>query len=116
MTRASRIETWLKQAFEPSHLEVLNESHTHNVPAGSESHFRLVVVSTKFEAKSMVERHRMVYAGLQSELGQPGQPKGASLHALSLQLFSPAEWSAKSGPSESPACAGGDGSLPKRRP
>jgi stress-induced morphogen len=31
------------------HLDVVNESHKHNVPKGSESHFNVLVVSDIFE-------------------------------------------------------------------
>lgn len=31
----------LSAAFDPSHLHVLNESGNHNVPPGSESHFKV---------------------------------------------------------------------------
>ena len=36
---SSEIEQRLTQAFELDHLEVINESHQHNVPANSETHF-----------------------------------------------------------------------------
>ena len=41
----------LDQAFTPLHIEVENESHMHNVPEGSETHFRVLLVSTQFEGK-----------------------------------------------------------------
>lgn len=31
------------------HVNVINESHMHNVPKGSETHFKVVVVSAKFD-------------------------------------------------------------------
>ena len=33
------------------HLNVVNESHKHNVPKGSESHFNVLVVSDTFEGE-----------------------------------------------------------------
>ena len=42
----------LKKAFSPSHLEVINESGSHNVPAGSESHFKVIIAAKFFEQKS----------------------------------------------------------------
>ena len=35
-----QIEEKLRAAFEPVFLEVVDESYRHNVPAGSESHFK----------------------------------------------------------------------------
>ncbi|MFT6899708.1 MAG: BolA protein, partial [Paraglaciecola sp.] len=40
-----RIQGKLTATFTPSHLEVINESFMHNVPQGSESHFKVVIVS-----------------------------------------------------------------------
>jgi stress-induced morphogen len=103
----------LTQAFEPSHLVVLNESHTHNVPANSETHFKVVVVSEQFEsAKSPVARHRLINAALADELKGP-------VHALSIIAKTPAQWQAmidsgKVTIPKSPNCMGGDGSLPKK--
>ena len=52
------IETKLHNEFEPTHLNVVNESYMHNVPAGSESHFKVVVVSDAFEGLRLIARHR----------------------------------------------------------
>eukprot|EP00730_Choanoeca_flexa_P017787 TRINITY_DN8600_c0_g1_i3.p1 TRINITY_DN8600_c0_g1~~TRINITY_DN8600_c0_g1_i3.p1 ORF type:complete len:116 (+),score=5.10 TRINITY_DN8600_c0_g1_i3:1-348(+) len=38
----------LKEKFQPNHLQVINESYMHNVPKGSETHFKVVVVSDQF--------------------------------------------------------------------
>ena len=45
----SSIKKKLVYNFEPHHLEIINESYMHNVPRGSETHFKVVVVSSKFE-------------------------------------------------------------------
>jgi stress-induced morphogen len=103
----------LTQAFEPSHLVVMNESHMHNVPANSETHFKVVVVSEQFEAsKSPVARHRLINAALAVELKGP-------VHALSIIAKTPAQWqtmvdSGQVTIPKSPNCMGGDGSLPKK--
>lgn len=52
------IVTKLSRDLDPSTLEVTNESFMHSVPEGSESHFKLVVVSEKFESKRLVQRHK----------------------------------------------------------
>lgn len=91
----------LGQAFTPLHIEVENESHMHNVPEGSETHFRVVLVSTQFEGKPLVQRHRAVNSALSEELS--GQ-----VHALALHTMTPEEWFAKGGSvPESPPCLGG---------
>ena len=58
--------------FEPLHLEVINESKNHNVPKNSETHFKVVVVSTKFDGLKLIERHRAVNTLLRDELKTGG--------------------------------------------
>jgi BolA protein len=102
MTRAEIIETKLREALAPEVLEVTNESHNHSVPAGSETHFKVVIVSRAFEAQSPVERHRTVNAALAELFGR-------GLHALTITSRTPAEWATARGSAvaESPACLGG---------
>lgn len=97
MTLQERIETKLRQTLSPEHLEVENESSRHNVPAGSETHFKVIVVSKRFEGRTLVARHREVYGLLGEELKD-------GVHALSIQAHTPAEWE-KAGPRRSPPCA-----------
>ena len=60
----------LAAAFNPVHLDVINESSGHNVPAGSESHFKVVVVSDRFDGVALLQRHRLVNAALSAELDE----------------------------------------------
>lgn len=57
-----RIEDKLRAAFQPVFLEVVDESYRHNVPAGSESHFKVVLVSDRFTGERFLNRHRMIYS------------------------------------------------------
>ncbi len=101
MSMQETIQTKISQALNPLHLEVINESPMHNVPAGSESHFKLVVVSDRFNAERLITRHRMINEILAAEL-QGG------IHALALHTMSPDEWFEKAGKApESPECMGG---------
>lgn len=95
------IERKLKELLTPSHLEVINESSNHNVPPGSESHFKVTVVSSQFEGKMLVARHRMINKLLADELA-------GSVHALSMHTFTQAEWKEKDEQTRSsPPCLGG---------
>ena len=67
MTLQTVIESKLREALAPSHLEVINESHMHSVPKGSETHFKVVVVSDRFEGLAPVKRHQLVYGALGEE-------------------------------------------------
>ncbi len=82
-------------------LEVLNESGMHNVPPKAETHFRVVVVSSRFEGATRLRRHRVVHGALADELAGP-------VHALAIDAWTPAEWRAR-GESRrlSPDCRGG---------
>jgi stress-induced morphogen len=51
---------------------------------GGQDHYELTVVSPAFEGRSLVERHRMVYAPLEGPLKGP-------LHALTLKVYTPKE-------------------------
>ena len=103
MTVQSAIEAKLREALEPIHLEVVNESHMHNVPPGSESHFKVFVVSGEFEDQKRVARQRTINRILADELA-------AGVHALSMHTMTPAEWEEKDRETlASPQCLGGMG-------
>lgn len=101
MTVQQTIEGKIREALTPSHLQVINESHMHSVPPGSESHFKLVVVADSFAGVPRVRRHQTVNGILRDELAGP-------VHALSMETLTPAEWQARGGAVRaSPACLGG---------
>jgi stress-induced morphogen len=97
-----RIETKLKETLAPSHLEVINESHMHSVPKGSETHFKVVIVSERFDGVAPVKRHQLVYSALADEMK-------SGVHALAITSRSPAEWAASPEANTSPKCHGGSG-------
>jgi stress-induced morphogen len=91
----------LIQAFAPSVLEVINESGNHSVPAGSETHFKVVIVSESFDGQSLVARHRAVNAALAQQLAN-------GVHALSIQALTAVQWQERGGVvPASPPCLGG---------
>ncbi|MBX3196953.1 MAG: BolA family transcriptional regulator [Labilithrix sp.] len=102
MTVQDRIETKLRETLAPAHLEVINESHMHNVPKGSETHFKVVVVSERFDGVSPVKRHQLVYGALADEMK-------SGVHALAITSRSPAEWRSSPEANASPKCLGGNG-------
>ena len=88
MSVEATIREKLTQAFAPTRLDVINESHLHaghrNSPGTGESHFRVLIVSAAFAGASRVARHRAVNKLLEAEL------KG-KVHALALQTLAPGE-------------------------
>lgn len=49
------IRSKLRVAFDAKHLDVINESHMHSVPKNAETHFKVVVVSDKFEGLPLIK-------------------------------------------------------------
>ncbi|XP_068426463.1 bolA-like protein 1 isoform X1 [Clinocottus analis] len=94
------IRTKLTDKLKPVHLEVHNESHMHAVPTGSESHFRVLVVSSQFEGLPLIKRHRLVNEALKEELS-------SSVHALAIQVKTPEQWGSNPSLAKSPPCMGG---------
>ena len=100
MSMQDQIEQRIRQALPVSYLDVTNESHGHNVPAGSETHFKVVLVSPAFAGLSLVKRHQAVYALVRAELA-------GGVHALALHTYTDAEWASRDAVPDSPACRGG---------
>jgi BolA protein len=88
MSVETTIRQKLTEAFAPTRLDVINESHLHaghrNSPGTGESHFRVLIVSSAFASASRVARHRAVNKLLEEEL------KG-KVHALALNVYAPGE-------------------------
>jgi BolA protein len=74
-------------ALEPRSVELLDESGRHVGHAGAAaggSHFKLVIVSSRFAGLDKLQRHRMVYAAL-------GPLMQREIHALAIQAVAPDE-------------------------
>jgi len=100
MIMQNAIESKLAASFEPTFLDVQNESHMHNVAPGSESHFKVTLVAEQFEGLMLIKRHRLVNKALEQELQQ--------IHALALHTMTENEWAERGGSvAASPACKGG---------
>lgn len=85
---ADTISAKLTQAFQPSRLELVDDSGRHAGHAGAhpagESHFNLLIQASAFDGLSRVARQRAVYAVLKDELA-------GRLHALSVKAYAPGE-------------------------
>ncbi len=99
MSRQQRIEEALREKFEPTQLDVTNDSHRHSVAPGSETHFTVLLVSEQFGPLTRVERHRRIHAALAAELD-------AGLHALAIRALAPTEFEPSSA-FTAPNCLGG---------
>lgn len=114
-----RMREKLVNILKPQSIELVNESFMHNVPKGSETHFRLLLVSEDFVGLSRVARSRRVHEILADEMGSALNSVGGGtenvgrspgLHALSLKTLTPEEWQASGGAAiamRSPPCRSG---------
>lgn len=101
MSVTETIEQKLNEALNPGYIKIENESYRHSVPPGSESHFKVTLVSDQFENLKMVARHQKIYQLL-------GQELQTGVHALALHLYTTSEWQSKGGQEPlSPPCHGG---------
>ena len=100
MSMQIKIEQKLNRELQPIHLQVINETHMHNVPEDAESHFKVIVVSEQFDGLPLIKRHRMVNTTLADEL--------KNIHALALHTYTPDQWFKRSERAPaSPPCEGG---------
>jgi acid stress-induced BolA-like protein IbaG/YrbA len=83
MMPVEQVEALLHKAFPGETVEVEN-------PQGDGEHFQVLIVSGKFQDKSMVEQHQLVYAAL-------GAAMRSAIHALALRTFTPAQWAQRGG-------------------
>ncbi len=83
MDRVKAIRARLDAALQPSGLDIIDESDQHigHSGHGGAGHFRLRIVSEKFNYQSMILRHRMVYEALADLM--PNE-----IHALSIDARS----------------------------
>lgn len=88
MSVAQILQRKLSDAFQPTRLSIVDDSHKHAGHAGAhpdgESHFSVEIVSPLFAGKSRVERQRLVYVVLAAELRH-------QVHALALRTLAPGE-------------------------
>jgi len=82
MKVAEEIETRLTRAFQPTELQVVNESHQHAGHSGDDgsgdSHFAVRIRAASLAAMNRVARHRAVHAAL-GDLNQ-------RVHAIALDI------------------------------
>lgn len=67
-------------ALEPTHIEIIDESHLHAGHAGARdgaSHFRVVIASAQFAGLNALARHRLVYDRVHDLIPHP-------IHALAI--------------------------------
>jgi BolA family transcriptional regulator, general stress-responsive regulator len=85
--RIDRMRVKLVATFAPIECQLLDESHLHAGHAGAASgagHYRLRLVSDRFEGLNRIARHRLVYDCLRDMMQ-------SDIHALNIIAFAPSE-------------------------
>lgn len=88
--RLEQIREKLKAEFAPLECELADESALHAGHPGAASgggHYRLRIVSHRFEGQNRLARHRLVYDCLRDMMQR-------DIHALAITALTPAEASA----------------------
>lgn len=83
MRVADEIEAKLRAAFEPTEIEVVDDSASHaghaGAPDGGQSHFNVRIRAAAFAGQSRIAKHRAVHAALGPDLI-------GRIHALALDI------------------------------
>ncbi|GIW45086.1 MAG: hypothetical protein KatS3mg077_2368 [Candidatus Binatia bacterium] len=98
---AKRVLELLATALQPSHLWIEDESAAHVGHAGARAggrHLRVRIVSSCFEGKRIIERHRMVFDALRPFVGR-------EIHALALETLTPAQLAGRAAGQQVCACS-----------
>jgi BolA protein len=86
-SRLERIRTKLDTALAPTVLELDDDSALHAGHAGAASgggHYRVKIVSGRFEGLKLVMRHRLVYDSVHDMMH-------TEIHALAITALAPSE-------------------------
>ena len=87
-SRARQIEDRLRDRLAAVHVEVVDDSARHADHLGAQGgggHFRVLVVSPRFEGLSPVAAQRLVYGVLDDLMTR-------HIHALQMRTLTPAQW------------------------
>jgi len=82
---AADLDAALREALQPTQLEVIDESASHAGHSGANglghgTHFRVRIASPQFDGKTRVARHRLVYDALRFFIAQ-------GVHAIAVETL-----------------------------
>ena len=82
--RLEEVRRRLTEALAPDSLDIVDQTAAHagHASSGGAGHYVVDIVSTAFEGKSLVARHRMIYAAL-------GELMEHEIHAVSINAKTP---------------------------
>ena len=85
----NNIEKILKKNFKVAYLKIVDQTHLHikhdEAKKIGGGHFSILIVSSDFLGKTLMERHRLIYSALQTLLK-------SKVHALAIKPLTPQEY------------------------
>lgn len=79
MVSPGQVEAMIKAGLPDAQVQVQDLT-------GGGDHYQVVVVSSQFEGKGLVQRHQIVYRTLQQAMSSE------AIHALSMKTLTPQDW------------------------
>ncbi len=79
MVSLEQVETMIKEGLPDAQVQVQDLT-------GTLDHYKVVVVSSQFEGKRLVQRHQLVYGALHQALSSD------AIHALTMETYTPKDW------------------------
>jgi BolA protein len=82
------IEQRLRDGLDALHVEIIDDSAAHRDHLGAQGgggHYRVLVVSSRFEGRSRVAAQRLVYEAL-------GELMTTDIHAVEMRTLTPEQW------------------------
>jgi acid stress-induced BolA-like protein IbaG/YrbA len=86
MINPVQIESMIKTAIPDAQVQVQDLT-------GGGDHYKVLVVSSVFEGKGLVQQHQLVYGAVREAMSTE------AIHALSLQTYTPQSWATSGQPS-----------------
>lgn len=79
MVSPDQVEEMIKAGLPDAQVQVQDLT-------GTRDHYQVVVVSSQFEGKRLVQQHQLVYGTLQQAMSSE------AIHALTMKTYTPHEW------------------------
>jgi stress-induced morphogen len=79
MVSPDQVETMIKAGMPDAQVQVKDLT-------GGMDHYKVVVVSSQFEGKRLVQRHQLVYGALRQAMSSE------AIHALTMETHTPEDW------------------------
>jgi acid stress-induced BolA-like protein IbaG/YrbA len=83
MVSPDQVESMIKAGLPDAEVQIQDLT-------GGGDHYQVLVVSTLFEGKGLVQRHQLVYRSLQQAMSSE------AIHALTMKTYTPQDWAAQS--------------------